>query len=87
MLQASQVKHAHTPISATADKDIHAVCTESNIIDFLVVSNELSLCRQGRNIPNRASRVNAGRDDKTRGDSVPVKRGDRGSMFRRFRVR
>lgn len=86
MLQTSQVKHAHTSISTAADKDIHAVRTKANIIDFLVVSNKLSLSGQGRNVPDSASCVNARCDDKTRGDGVPVKRGDRGSMLGRFRV-
>lgn len=86
MLQASQVEHAHTSISATTDENIHAVRTKANVIDFFVVGDELSLCRQGRDIPNCASCVNARRNDKTRGDSVPVERGDGSSMLRRFRI-
>lgn len=43
MLQASQVKHAYTTIGAAADEDVHTICTEADIIDLLVVSDELRL--------------------------------------------
>lgn len=63
VLQASQIKHADTTIGATADEHINAVGTESNVKHFLVMSNQLCLGCQGRNIPDCAGCVDAGCDD------------------------
>lgn len=37
MLQAAEIKHSDTAVSAATDEHIHAVCAESNIVDLLVV--------------------------------------------------
>lgn len=63
MLEAPQVKHPHTAIRTTTDKDIDTVGAESNIIHLLVVGDQLGLCCQSRNIPNGAGRINAGSYD------------------------
>ena len=81
MLEAAQVKHAHTAIGTAAHKYVDAVGTESNVKHFLIMGNELSLCCQGRNVPNRAGGIDTRGDDKTRGYRVPVKRSDRGGML------
>ena len=81
MLKASQVEHAHTAISTTADEDIDTVGTESNVINLLVMSNQLCLGGQCWDVPDGASRVNAGSDNQTGRDGVPVKRCDGGSVF------
>lgn len=37
MLQAAEIKHSDTAVSATADEDIHAVRAKSNVVNLLVV--------------------------------------------------
>lgn len=87
MFETAQIKHAHAAISSTADKDVNTVGTEANIVYFFVVSNQLRLRCEGRDIPDGASRVNAGRNDQAWGDRVPVQGCDRGSMLGGFRIR
>lgn len=87
MLQAAQVKHAHATISSTAGEDVDGVSAKSYVVYLLVVCNQLRFRGKRRNIPDGAGRINARRDDQTRRDRVPVKRGDRSSMLRRFRIR
>lgn len=72
VLQTAEIKHAHTTVLAAADKYIDTVGAESHIVDLLVVSNELGLCCQRRDVPNGASGIDARGDDETRGDGVPV---------------
>lgn len=86
VLEASQIKHADTAIGTAADKDVHAVCTEPNIVDFLIVCNQLSFGSQGWNVPNGAGGVNARSDDQAGRNCVPVKGGDGGRMLGRFGV-
>ena len=87
MFETAQIKHAHAAISSTADKDVDTVGTKANIVYFFIVGNQLRLRRECRDIPDGASRVNAGRNDQAWGDGVPVQRSDRGSMLGRFRIR
>lgn len=87
MLETAQIKHAHAAISSTADEDVNTVGTKANIVYFFVVSNQLRLRCERRDIPDGASRVNAGRNDQAWGDGVPVQGCDRGSMLGRFRIR
>ena len=87
MLETAQIKHAHAPISSTADKDVNTVGTKANIVYFFVVSNQLRLRCKRRDIPDGASRVNARRNDQAWGDGVPVQGSDRGSMLGGLRIR
>lgn len=72
VLETSQVKHSDTAICSTRDEDIDAVGAEPYIIHFLVVRDQLGLCRQGRDIPNGTCRVNRGCNDKRGLDDVPI---------------
>lgn len=84
VLQAAQIKHAHTTISAAANKDVDAVRTESNVIYLLVVRNQLCFGCERRNVPNCACCVDTRGDDQAGRDRIPIERGDRGSMFGRL---
>lgn len=86
MLETAQIKHAYAAISSTADKDVDTVGTKANIVYFFIVGNQLRLRRECRDIPDGASRVNAGRNDQAGGDGIPVQGGDRGSMLGGFRI-
>ena len=72
VLEAAQVEHPHTPVCTTAHENIHALCTEAHIEDFLVVGDELRLGSEGGDVPDGTGGVDARRDDETRGDDVPV---------------
>lgn len=77
MFETPQVKHAHTTIGTARNEDVHAICTEPHIKDLFVMCNQLGLCGQCRNVPDRARGINARGDDETRRDGVPVKRSER----------
>ena len=81
MLQTPQVKHPHAPISATAHENIYAVRAEAHVEDLLVVRDQLRLGRQRRDVPDRARRVDARRDDQRGGDRVPVQGRQRGGVL------
>lgn len=87
VLQASQVKHAHTAISTTAHKHIYASCTETDIKHLLVVRDQLCFGSKSGYVPYRASCVDAGGNDELGRHSVPVKRRQRCSMLRCLGVR
>lgn len=59
MLEAAQIKHPHTAVSTTADKDINAIGAESNIVHLLVVGDQLCFRCQCGNIPNGTGCVDA----------------------------
>lgn len=86
MLEASQIEHTHTAVSTAADKNVDAVGTKPNIVHFFVVGNQLRLGRQCWNIPDGASCVNAGGDDETWGDRVPVEGSNGGGVLGRLGV-
>lgn len=65
MLQTPEIEHTHTAIGAAADENIDALGAETDVVDFLVVSNELCLGCQCRDIPDSAGRVNARGNDET----------------------
>ena len=77
MLETPQVKHPHATISTTADKHVHAAGAEADVVDLLVMSDELRLGRQRRNVPDRAGGVDARGDDEFGREHVPVERGQR----------
>lgn len=86
MFEAPQVEHTYTAVGTTADKNVDAVGTESDIVNFLVVRNQLRLGSQSWDVPDGAGRINAGGDDKAWGDRIPVERSDGSSMLGRFGV-
>ncbi len=57
VLEAPQIKHTHTAVGATANKDVHAVRTEAYVEHLLVVGDELSLRCQRGDVPDRAGRI------------------------------
>lgn len=86
MLEASQIEHADAAICTTADENVNTVRTETNVVNLLVVRNQLRLCCQGRNVPDGTRGINTRSDDQAGGNCVPVKRGNRGRMLRRFGI-
>lgn len=75
MLETAQIKHANAAILAAANKHINTIGAETNVVDFLIVSDELRLgCKRGY-VPYGACSVYARRDYQTWRDSVPVERG------------
>ena len=81
VFKTPQVKHPDAAILTTTDKHVHAVGAKSDVVDFLVVGNELGLCRQRGNVPDGACRVDARGDDQAGRYRIPVKRGQGGSMI------
>lgn len=63
MLQTPEIKHSDTPVCTTTDKDINTMGTESDVKDFFIVGNQLSLGSEGGNVPDGACGVNAAGDD------------------------
>ena len=59
VLQASQIEHSYTSISAAADKDVDAARAKSNIEDLLVMCNQLRFGSKRGNVPDCTSRVDA----------------------------
>lgn len=59
VLQTTQVKHTDTSVCTTRHEYIDTPCAEPYIVNLFIVSNELSLRGQSRNIPDCAGRVNA----------------------------
>ena len=45
VFKAPEIEHSHATVSAAADKDIDAVRAEADVKNFLVMSDQLSLCR------------------------------------------
>ena len=84
MLQAPEIKHPDTTVRSTADKYINAICAKSDVEHLLIMSNQLRLCRERWNIPYRTCCINAGSDDEAGRNRIPIERGQRGSVFRRF---
>jgi hypothetical protein len=41
MLQAAEIKHTHATVSTATDKDVYTVCTETNVVDFFIMCDEL----------------------------------------------
>lgn len=82
MFEAAQVEHTHTAVSTAADKHVDAVRTEPNIVHLLVVSNQLRLGSQRRDVPDSARCINAGGDDQAWGNGVPVERSDGSGVLR-----
>lgn len=58
MFETPEIEHPYAAICATTYKDIDTVGTESDIKDFLVMSDQLSLGCKSRDVPNRACSVN-----------------------------
>ena len=86
VFQAPEIKHAHTSISATANEHVNAVGAETHVVHFLVVCNELRLCRQCGYIPDCASCVDAGSDNQAGRYRIPVQGCNRSGMLGRFRI-
>lgn len=84
MLQAPQIEHTDTTVLSTADKHINTVRTEAHVVHFFIVCDQLRLSRQRRYIPDRTSRVDAGGDDQTGRDGIPVERGQWRSVIGGF---
>lgn len=76
MLQVSDVKLANAPVSPRACKNI-ALLTEVYIIDFFVVSDELSEDRRLFNVPNCASGVDGACAYQVVDLRVPIERSKR----------
>lgn len=63
MFQAAEIKHAHAAVCTATDKHVDAVCAKSDVKHLFVMGNQLCFGCQCGDIPDRAGRVNAGRDD------------------------
>ena len=63
MLQTAKIKHPYASVLSTAEEYVYAIGTKSNVVDFLIVSNQLGLGCEGRYIPDGARCVDARRDD------------------------
>lgn len=87
MLETAQIEHANATIRSAANKNVDTVGTKSDIEDLFIMGNQLRLRCKCRDIPDGTGRVNAGCNDQTRGDGVPVKGGNRGSVLWGFRIR
>lgn len=72
VLEAAQIEHPDAAVGTAADEDIDTTGAEPDIVYFLVVRDQLRLGGQCRNIPDGAGRVDAGGDDQTRGNRVPI---------------
>ena len=59
VLETAKIKHTDATIGATADKDVDAASTKSNVKDFSVMCNELRLCGKGGYVPDCTSCVDA----------------------------
>lgn len=86
VFQTSKVKHANAAILAAADENIDTIRAKANIIYFLVVGNELRLCRERRYIPDRACRIDTTRYDQAGRNGVPVEGRKGRRVIRRLRV-
>ena len=86
MLQASQVEHSNATILTTTHKHVDAVGAKPDIVYLLVVSNQLRLGGQRRDIPDCASRVYTRGDYETRRNGIPVERCQGRSMIRSLGV-
>lgn len=82
MFQAPEIKHTHTAVRSATDKNINTIRTETHIVHFLVVRNELSLGSQCWYIPNRTCRVDTRGDNQTRRQYIPIQRSYRRRVFR-----
>jgi hypothetical protein len=65
MLQASEIKHTNATVLPAADKDIHTIGAEPNIVDFFIVGDQLRLGSQRGYIPDGTCGVNTRGDDET----------------------
>lgn len=72
MLQTAQVKHAHAAVLPAAHEYVNALSTETNVVDFFVVSNQLRLCRERWYIPDGTRGIDTRSDNKAGGDGIPV---------------
>lgn len=87
MLQTTEIKHSNTTVLPTADKHINTVCAEAHVIHFFVMGDQLRLGSQGRNIPDCASCIDAGGNDETRRDRIPIEGSQRSGMIGRLGIR
>lgn len=81
VFQAPQIEHADTTVLTTTDEHINTVRTKAHVVHFFIVCDQLRLGRQRGDIPDRTRRIDAGSDDQAGRNSVPVQRGERGSVI------
>lgn len=86
VFETPQIKHANAAILTAADEHIDTIRAKPNIVYFLVVGNELRLCRERRNVPDRACRIDTTRYDQAGRNGVPVEGRKRRRVIRRLRV-